>query len=255
MTTGRQCALTGLSLVPPPSGTVFRVSETGFGPLNPRRRSTGGDRGKWGRWDTAAGRTLYAGSTPTAAFAEVLPYGRENLPAVRLADLFDDVADDEADQLLATAVRSEMPGPTLRDTISRDWCGRRALYELRLASHGWFVDVHSAESLAAVSDALGSTKPADRLTLGDLTGENRNLTTRIASWIRTNMLDDGSHPLGVRYLSKHGANLHVFAVWLRALDDGKPLTSEATRVVSTQAFNGGNPDLKRAAAWSGLTVL
>jgi hypothetical protein len=44
-------------------------------------------------------------------------------------------------------------------------------------------------------------------------------------------------------------------VWLRALDDGKPLTSEATHVVSTQHFDGRNPDLKLAAAWSGLTVL
>jgi hypothetical protein len=95
--------------------------------------------------------------------------------------------------------------------------------------------------------------PDRRLTISDLTGENRALTTRIAGWIRDSTLDDGSQPLGIRYTSKHGSDLPLYALWLRATDDGNP-TAEPVKLVSTTTIERDNAYLQMAAALHGMTV-
>lgn len=251
----RVCSRTKLRLVPPPSHTVYRIGKTKYGAMNPQRRGSGADRKKWGRWDTENGRTLYVGATALAAFAEVLPYLREHLPETGLGDLFDDATQEEAGLTLAETVRAEMPCMDLRDVVVQGWRLDRAVYELRLPSRGWFVDVHAAESLAAINEALfPHRRPVGDLTLSDLAGEDRNLTSRVAEWIRSQVLDDGTEPLGIQYVSKHGSNLPVYAVWLRALDDGKRLSSEPTQKIFQRPVLRYDPDLWKAAGWNRLRV-
>ena len=47
----------------------------------------------------------------------------------------------------------------------------------------------------------------------------------------------GSLAHGITYSSKSGVNYTCYAVWLRALDDGKTLRSEPTRVVGGMRFS------------------
>ena len=254
----RTCSRTGLRLQPLPRHTLFRVGDSRYRPLDPPVRSATDKMP--GRWDTIGGRTLYLGLSPVAAFAEALPYGRENLPTIRLADLFDDV--DDPDATLSDAVRRQAPAPTIRNKLTRDWLGHRRLYEVTTTRSGWLVDVHAAETLNAINDALVWTTrlvaPAGQhlepLTLHKLFSENRHLTMRIATWIRGLVLDDGSLPVGIRYASKRGADLDVYAIWLRALDDGRPLTSEIVRLTTTRAIDRHDPALQQAATLVGLDV-
>jgi hypothetical protein len=73
-------------------------------------------------------------------------------------------------------------------------------------------------------------------------------------WNQT--LDDGSLPHGVCYGSKHGDDLKCWAIWLRAMDDGKPESSEPTR--AGQGFSiekcERNEPLRTIARLFGLTV-
>lgn len=59
----------------------------------------------------------------------------------------------------------------------------------------------------------------------------------IATWIREQVLDDGSLPLGIRFESKHGGG-HCWAYWLRRRDDGLDGDEMASHsVTEIQAHN------------------
>lgn len=45
---------------------------------------------------------------------------------------------------------------------------------------------------------------SDTMTISDLTSEDRSLTTTAVQWIRSQALDDGRNPAGIRYPSKSG---------------------------------------------------
>lgn len=45
------------------------------------------------------------------------------------------------------------------------------------------------------------------------------MSTRIAAWIRNQVLEDGSRPLGIEFGSKHGGG-RCWAYWMRRSDDG-----------------------------------
>jgi hypothetical protein len=68
-----------------------------------------------------------------------------------------------------------------------------------------------------------------RLTQAHLLGEDRHLTTEISSWVWNQMLDDGRYPHGITFPSKHGSDYLCYAIYLRAIGDGKPLSSEPTK--------------------------
>ncbi|WP_330359290.1 hypothetical protein [Mycobacteroides abscessus] len=115
--------------------------------------------------------------------------------------------------------------------IPAGWRRERLMHELSLPSSGWFIGIDYPESIAAVTDNLGpalSMAGITSLTTAHLHGENRDLTTSIATWVWDQILFDGSLPHGIVYSSKHGAGWRCWAIWLRAMDDGKPVTSEPT---------------------------
>lgn len=106
--------------------------------------------------------------------------------------------------------------------VPAGWREARLLYELSIDADGHFVDLTTAESLATLNRELGEVCEADYeefpITLGTLTGENREVTTAIATWVRDQVLDDGSYPLGIRFHTKHGGGV-CWAYWLRRTDD------------------------------------
>jgi hypothetical protein len=76
------------------------------------------------------------------------------------------------------------------------------------------------------------------LTLSHLTSDDRVLTTAIATQLRNAVtLDDGSLPLGIRFVSKHGVPVGAtgtsWAYWMRDVDEG---LRERTVVTETRSI-------------------
>jgi hypothetical protein len=231
----RQCSKTGLQLEPASGQRIWRIAKTSYGPLNPQERKAQSHRRDWGRYDVLGHRTIYGASPAVASYAESLAaqrlrFTREG-PA--LTELFDDLDPDDQTSLLEAverdwAERNHMaPG-----TVAAGWRLERRLYELRLPRNGWFVAIERAESITAVSAALKSELGdlgLDQLSVGDLRSEHRVLTTTIADWVWHQTLDDGTKPHGIRFGSKHDSTWSCWAIWLRAVDDGKRLSAELTK--------------------------
>jgi hypothetical protein len=102
-------------------------------------------------------------------------------------------------------------------SISRQWREEHMLYRIKLPVGGWLVDADSSDTIAAVRAGLsaGESKYA-MLTLADLKGENREITTDIADRLHRISLFDNTKPHGIIYSSKHGTNLRCVAFWLPA---------------------------------------
>ena len=217
----RACAKTGLWLVPVPI-IGYRVASESYGALDPRPRG-GGPRSGWNRYDTI-GSTVYVAQTPTIAFLEML--SAFQLPLGKDASLQKD-----ADALGITlkefleVIEADWDEQGFRGTgyIPPEWANKRNIYRVQLTGPGWWVDIENPSSLAAVRRGLGdilhSETGLQQLTTSDLRGENREVTTRIASWARAQVLDDGSQAVGLRFGSKHGGGFS-WAYWLRRRDDG-----------------------------------
>jgi len=252
---GRECSKTNLFLEPAAGQKVWRIAKTSYGPLNPQVREEHTHRRDWGRYDVLGHRTVYGASPAVAAYAESLAAQRLKftMAGPTLADLFDDLdADDESTLLEAVesewAERNHMPP----GTVAAGWRLERRLYELRLPRTGWFVALERAESIAAVSAALKSELAdlgLDQLTVADLRGDHRALTTTIAEWVREQTFDDGTRPHGIRFGSKHDSSWSCWAIWLRAVDEGKRTTTEPTKTDKGSPILGceHNEDMARVA--------
>lgn len=133
--------------------------------------------------------------------------------------------------------------------IAAAWRNERLIYPLVLPETGWFVDIEQSDSIAAIIHSLQpalSMAGVQQLTTSHLRGEDRALTTSIAGWIHKQVLDDGL-PLGIRYGSKHDSHWTNWAIWLRAVDDGKDASSEPTRAGPGEAIGKpeNNPALRK----------
>ena len=231
----RVCSATGLWLVRAAGQTVVRLAKPSYGPMNPPPRDGGAARAGWSRFDVPSCRTMYAASTAYGAYAESLAPLRP-APLGRLTDYFDEDDPDESRGVLDVVAEewghrhSFLPG-----FIPRGWRDERREYELTLPSEGWFVDVEHSASVAAMSVAFPDL---DRqLDVGHLRGPDRQLTTSIAAWLHTRVLDDGRFLHGIRYGSKHGSDWTDWAVWLRVVDDGGDPQADVLRE-PTQAGPG-----------------
>jgi len=249
------CARTGLLLRPAARQTIWRVAKISYGALGPLQRVEGEDRQEWGRYDVAGHRTAYGASPREATYGEALASQRLKFThsAPTWQELFDDPPPPGVDSLLEAVERDwEEFGHMPPGTVAAGWRHDRLIYELRLPPSGWFIDIERAESIAVISDALKGELAAlglERLTVSDLKSERRVLTTTIAGWLRDQVLDDGSLPHGVRFGSKHDSMWTCWAIWLRALDDGKPVAAEPTKADSGTEIKicDQNPELQRVA--------
>ncbi|WP_159078214.1 hypothetical protein [Homoserinimonas hongtaonis] len=101
----------------------------------------------------------------------------------------------------------------------------RELYTISFPE-GWWVDITKMETIAALNKLAEEIDGLpEELTLGHLTGNDREITTAIATLLRTKIeLDDGTVPLGIEFGTKHGQPAGgggtCWAYWMRQLDVG-----------------------------------
>jgi hypothetical protein len=228
--------------------------------MNPKRRPIDDDRSKWSRWDVPGHRTLYGATQEKTAFREVIQYIAPALPPTPMTDLFDDVDDNDA-STLDEQVAAELPqhGAMAPRSISKGWRDERTIYSLRLAPSGWFVDVAAAQSISAIGIALQDPLQelgVNELTLHELTGSDtdKKITTTIAEWVRSVILDDGSLPHGIMYRSKWGADWETWAFWLRRVDDGFPLEIEPFKLLQEEEIGKHTKTLVEAAKMSNMRI-
>lgn len=209
----RTCSRTNLSLVASAGRLVYRVARKDIGPLSPRSRPTGGPRDNWSRYDIPRRKTVYCGSTFIGAYTEAMYWAKQPLPEIihTLALELEKSGDEFCREVALQWTKSHMSPHCL----SAGWRERRKLYTLKLPSKGWFVDVSASGTVAAIRNGIGSgSRSMSGITLGDISGDNRGVTTGIAERLAVTKLDDGTLPLGVRFQSKHGADLECWAIWL-----------------------------------------
>jgi len=220
--TERVCSTTGLGLVAAAGQSGWRIAKESYvnaGGINSVLKNDvvgklpAGTPDKRHRYATE-GRTVYFAAGKTAAFAEVLQDFRVKL--VKLAKDADAVGmsvEEYRRQVTEEAHAAGVPGP---GEIPVDWQMNYGLYGVKMPTAGWWVKIDAGETLTRLTDAFGEDS---MLTLADVAGENRPLTTVIAQLIWLVVLDDGSLPLGIDYPSKTGYG-RCWAWFNRREDDG-----------------------------------
>jgi hypothetical protein len=250
------CATTGLHLVETPLIGSYRIARSSFGPLAPVERPAEPDGSLdtdgWSRFDTV-GHTLYSADDRVTAYMELLaPYRTEINGQRRALQKDADAMGIPLDEFWRMVVADWDQQGTMRARwLPRVWRDGRIIYSLTYPP-GWWIDITSSDTLAVLSSAL-ETELADLgvtggLTLAHVTGDDRSITTLIARWLRdTVTLDDGTQPLGVRFVSKHGHPTGgggvCWAYWMRATDAGLP---EPVVVSDQPAIDERDPDLLAA---------
>ncbi len=214
----RRCAKTGFALVPAACREVYRLAKPSYGPLNPLQRGLSSEepRDEWNRYDVAGQKTVYAASTEQGAYGELLAPLKPKLP-VRASLFFDDVAsDDELESLIKEEWRNAGHRPPRE--LNMMWLSEYRLYHLTLPARGWFVDIEAAASLSAIAKAAPIAlveRGLQEITVAELRGDQRWLTTAIATRIWQLTLDDDTLAHGILYGSRHGSEWDCWAVWLR----------------------------------------
>jgi len=259
----RTCPTTGLRLVPASGQTVWRVQKGSYGSLNPPPRINGEDRTGWSRWDLPDVPTIYAATTKKTAFLESLAWAKTGTAmATKTSSLFDaDGLPDgsQLDEPLGEIVRKEWlrSGKMPPHAIPAQWRLDRRLYELRLPTYGWFVDISHSDTLAYINRKLEpsryETQRSGRIIAGDLFGMNRDLTTTLAEILYADTLQDGSQLHGIVYRSTYGTEGCCWAVWLRRVADGADIDSEPTTQIGQLAIESNTPEYREAATALGLT--
>lgn len=249
----RICQKTGLALIAGPVSSV-RIARESYGPLGQRPRVAGEAPGNWSRYDTV-GRTIYSCADRVTAYMELLAPYRTQINDLRralqpaavamgknLEDYWKDIVAewDEVGSMKAT-------------WLPRAFREGRAIYTLQYPG-GWWVDITATETIAAIQDLVSGSRPNTHgfpdvpLTLADLTGGDRALTTAIAGLLRDGVqLDDGSLPLGIQFISKHGRPAEgsglCWAYWMRQVDSG---LDEPTKILAAEPILDGDPAFRAA---------
>ena len=195
------CARSGLELVDDPVPGSFRIARTSFGPLAaiPRELAADGslDPVGWSRFDTV-GRTLYSTDDRLTSFMELLaPYRTEINGARRALQKDADSMGVPLDEYWAMVVADWDQAATMRARwLPKVWRDGRAIYRLN-SPPGWWVDMTSTRTLAALSAHLDSELTelgvTGGLTVAHVTSDERAITTLLAGWLRNTVtLFDGT---------------------------------------------------------------
>lgn len=251
----RICARTGLALTASPA-TAFRIARGSRGPFDPVVRSPGKPIAGWSRYDTI-GRTIYASADRLTAYMELLaPYRTEVAGQKRalrpLADFMGVALDDLWRDIVTEWDEAGMMKASWLPHVFRDG---RELYTLAFPK-GWWIDIAATETITALHDLFEDQWPTstgttnEPLTLSHLTGNDRVLTTVIAGKLRENIeLDDGTLPLGIQFISKHGIPAAgsglCWAYWMREVDSG---LTEPASVTDSEPIRDADPAFKTALA-------
>lgn len=220
----RTCSKTGLVLVPSASREVYRLAKPSYGPLNPLLRGLPGEGSPaaWNRYDVAGQKTVYAAGTEEGAYGELLAPLKPRLP-VAASTYFDDVGPgDELDSL----IREEWENAGFRAPreIDLTWLTEYRLYRITLPTMGWFIDIEAASSLSAIARYPPPSlieSGVTEVSVAELRGRDRALTTAIATRLWPITLDDDSLAHGIMYGSRHGSEWSCWAIWLRRTRSGR----------------------------------
>ncbi len=249
----RTCAKTGLALVASPV-RAYRIARSSYGPLAPPPREPDGDVRDWSRYDTI-GRTVYASAEKLSAYMEMLAPYRTKVQNERralqpVADFMGIALDDMWNDIVAEWHEAGNMKASWLPQVFREG---RGMYTLRFPE-GWWIDVTAIETISALHELFDGTWPTSNgqieepLTLAHLTGDDRVLTTAIATELRENItLDDGTLPLGIQFVSKHGVPAgqtgQCWAYWMRSVDSG---LDDATEVLASEGIELNDPDFVAA---------
>ncbi len=248
--TSRICTTTGFALTAGPVG-AFRIARASYGAMRPQERDELDDREHWGRFDTP-GSTLYVAAERQTAFLEMLGQYRTAIGAERRAlQKTATFLGRDLEELWEEVVREWDDNGTMKARwLPRAFREGRQIHLIDFPT-GWWIDATSAETIAALHERFPSGWPTKHgtldevLTLGHLAGDDRVLTTAIATRLRDEVtLFDGSLPLGIEFISKHGraggGTGLCWAYWMRELDSGLP---PAPTVRSSAAIEHDDDDL------------
>lgn len=239
----RTCSSTGLFILSGPV-TMYRVakSHSTRGPLYPRSRPIDPtiDRSTWNRFDTP-GLTVYGADTRATAFTESIAY---KAPSAKNYAGLNEIADEQGISLNELLVELRRAGKVI-DGLDSDWRIERSIYTLEFPPLPW-VDLVHPDTVVAIK-ASGIAR-SDRMSVADLTGDDRLLTTAVAQWIRSQQLDDGRPAAGIRYPSKFGLaeGDYCYAGFLDAPNKG------ASQV--EHRFTSHDPDLQIAVTRTGVSI-
>jgi hypothetical protein len=242
-----------LELVDSPAQGNFRIARSSFGPLAPVLREAEADGSLdtvgWSRFDTV-GHTLYSTDDRLTSFMELLaPYRTEINGARRALQKDAEAMGIPLDEYWALVVADWEDVGTMRARwLPKVWREGRAIYRLNYPP-GWWVDITSTTTLTALSAQLDSELAnlgvIGGLTLAHVTDDDRAVTTLIAGHLRVAVtLFDGTQPLGVRFMSKHGhpagGTGTCWAYWMRATDAG---VDEPIDVIGEDPIDDNDEDL------------
>lgn len=189
-----------------------------------------------GRWDDPDGtwRTLYVGDSRLACYLEVLAPMR---PDPRLAEELADIDEDPDDAMLY---------PTLGvGLVPRTWAGSRRVGQGRLS--GWYALPADKETLPTLRARFLTL--AVHLELPDVDASAvrasapRQFTQSVAAWLYLQAGPDGAPLAGVRFASRHGDELMLWAVFERPDDD--PVSGRLSDLTS-EAVDPSDPELAEA---------
>lgn len=164
-----------------------------------------------GRWDDPNGvwRSVYVGASRLVCFLEVLaPFRLDAALAGELAEIEQDPADASAFPTIAGGF------------VPASWLRHRRIGAATLA--GWYVIPGDKQSLPALRSRFLAL--AIRLQLPDVDAGTirmarpRSFTQHIAQWIFQQLGPDGRLLAGVRFESRHGDGLMLWAVFERPAD-------------------------------------
>lgn len=189
-----------------------------------------------GRWDDPHGvwRTLYVGGSRLVCFLEVLAPFRPDLQLVADLDQIEESDNDAAEY--ASAAPGRLP---------RDWCASRRAGSARLT--GWYAAPGDAESLPTLRAKFLPLAAHHRLPDVDAAtirlAEPRALTQEIAAWLNEQDGPDARPLAGVRFDSRHGDRLLLWAIFERP-DDAR--VSGSLIDIADAHVDADDPDLLEA---------
>jgi RES domain len=194
------------------------------------------------RWDDPKRvyRVLYASTSPIGCYLEVLAWYRRDLRSI--ADM-DDIVENDDDALPKT----QHPG-----TIRLSWLNERMIGTI-VPSRGVYADVGDSESIACLNSELAAEIVGHGL--DELDGAAirqkapRTLTREISRFVFEASTSAGEPFAGLYYESRHGNDLHNFALFEPSGKDRWDFVTEPSRQLRED-----DPDFKRALDMLGITL-
>ena len=195
-----------------------------------------------GRWDDPGGnwRALYVGECALVCYLEVLaPFRPDPTLVQEMADI---VSEDNDEQLYPTAKSGELPFT---------WCEPRLRCSGRLS--GCFALPGHSTTLPTLRKQfleLAKTQGCEDLDAGAIRHGHREITQSISAWIYLCKGIDDDPVSGVQYLSRHGDEFTLWAIYERDTKHSSPpqITEHATH----QRITPEDPDLVHAMQIHGI---